>query len=219
MTTPAAEVVHLSKQYQSHAALNDVTLAVHRGEILGLIGPNGAGKTTLLRVLAGLLRPTSGTVRIHAGDAADAVRYFGGEHTLPPNVPARRWLSLWKCGHAGEAPSRPFGVLSRGTRQRLGLDAMLTDKDASVLLLDEPWEGLDPDASRWLSDVLLEKRAAGGGVMVSSHRIHDLANVCDRCLFLVKGQLAQETIVCSGIEAPDRGARLFEAFDRARGKR
>jgi ABC-2 type transport system ATP-binding protein len=218
VTRRAAEILNVSKRYDRQAALNGVTLDVHRGEIVGLIGPNGAGKTTLLRICAGLLRPTTGTVRVGA-KADEAIRYFGGEHTLPPNVSARRWLTLWKSTHAGSAPAQSFDVLSRGTRQRLGLEAMLSTKDATLVLLDEPWEGLDPDASRWLSATLLDQRASGVGVLVSSHRIHDLASVCDRCVFLVGGRLARETVVCARIADHDRSARLFEAFDRSRGER
>ena len=219
MTTRAAEILNVSKQYRGRVALHGVTLDVHRGEILGLIGPNGAGKTTMLRVCAGLLRPTTGSVSVAAAPGDEGIRYFGGEQTLPPNVPARRWLALWQSSAAESAPARSFDVLSRGTRQRLGLEAMLAKSDAALLLLDEPWEGLDPDASRWLSAALLAQRSAGVGVMVSSHRIHDLAGVCDRCVFLVDGRLAQETVVCAGIADHDRSTRLFEAFDRSRGER
>ena len=217
MTTAAG--IGLSKKYGRHQALDGVSLAVERGEILGLIGPNGAGKTTLLRVLAGLMRPTAGSLRIGAARNGDAVRYFGGEHTLPPNVRADRWLSMWRAPNASSAPRRPFGALSRGTRQRWGLEAILASAGVTLLLLDEPWEGLDPDSTRWLSEALLEKRAAGVGVIVSSHRIHDLSDVCDRCVFLIGGRLAQEQIVCGNIAGADRSRHLFEAFDRLRGAR
>jgi len=88
----------------------------------------------------------------------------------------------------------------------------------ALVLLDEPWEGLDPDASRWLSDELIHKRAAGVAVVVSSHRIHDLATVCDRCVYLVNGGLADEHIECgNGLPHETLVARLLDAFDRARG--
>ena len=213
----AAETIGLSKAYGRHQALDDVTLAVERGEILGLIGPNGAGKTTLLRILASLMRPTAGRVRIEAARNQDAVRYFGGEHTLPPNVRADRWLSMWRAPKASSAPRRPFGSLSRGTRQRWGLETMLASTSVTLLLLDEPWEGLDPDATRWLSEALMEQRAAGAGVIVSSHRIHDLSDVCDRSVFLTGGRLAHEQVECGRMPGADRSRALFEAFDRIRG--
>ncbi|MBI3493708.1 MAG: ATP-binding cassette domain-containing protein [Acidobacteria bacterium] len=205
------ELNGVSKRLGRHAALEDVSLSIASGEILGLIGPNGAGKTTLLRILAGLLRPSAGSVwRV----TPDRLSYFGGEQTLPSDLSARRWLSLWSAGAANGTSSRRLSVLSRGTRQQVGLQAMLADSTSRLLLLDEPWEGLDPDASRWLSQAMIEKRAAGAGIVVSSHRIHDLADVCDRCVFLVGGRLIGNAVWCEGLS--DRTAALLEAFDRAR---
>ena len=200
----------VTKRYGRRQALTDVTLRVDAGEILGLIGPNGAGKTTLLRVMAGLLRPTSGAV-----ETSPAVRYFGGEHTLPPSVSARAWLRLWSAGDPQKAAKGSLGALSRGSRQRVGLEAVLAERQMELLLLDEPWEGLDPDASRWLSDQLRQRRDAGAGVIVSSHRIHDLADVCDRAVFLVGGRLRSESVTAGELSvSADRSAVLFAAFDR-----
>jgi ABC-2 type transport system ATP-binding protein len=111
-----------------------------------------------------------------------------------------------------------MGILSRGTRQRVGLEAMLASDRASLFLFDEPWEGLDPDASRWLSDRLSAKKRAGAAIVVSSHRIHDLASVCDRCAFLVGGRLDPHAIVSTNcLDPADRAPRIFQAFDDARG--
>jgi ABC-type multidrug transport system ATPase subunit len=215
--TIRGEFEGVSKSYGCHPAVSGVTLAVGSGEILGLIGPNGAGKTTLLRMLAGLIRPTRGAVQIPSVDRPPIVRYFAGEHTLPPTVPTNRWLALWGAPTANGATKRRLATLSRGTRQRAGLEAALADSDVTLLLLDEPWEGLDPDASRWLSEELLKRRAAGAGVIVSSHRIHDLADVCDRCVFLVQGRLSSECLTTADFNgSADRGGLLFAAFDRAK---
>ena len=200
----------VTKRYGRHRALSGVTLAVGGGEILALIGPNGAGKTTLLRLFARLVRPTFGSV-----ETVDAIRYFGGEHTLPPAVRASKWITLWSAAAAIPVARKTLGTLSRGTRQRVGLEAMLADRSAELLLLDEPWEGLDPEASRWLSNELRARRNAGAAIVVSSHRIHDLADVCDRCVFLVSGQLQSRGISSDDLaRAADRSALLFDAFDR-----
>ena len=218
----------MSKRYGRRPAVDDVTLSVDAGEILGIIGPNGAGKTTLLRVTAGLLRPTGGEIHINVADEVDGLRYFGGERTLPPNVSARRWGHLWSGSQRSGSletrgtsfPNVRFGVLSRGTRQRIGLESVLGSGCPKLFLLDEPWEGLDPDATRWLSDALKEKRDAGAAVIVSSHRVHDLAAACDRCVFLVSGRLAPSTVTCDAkATAASRATALFDAFDQVRAGR
>jgi len=215
--TMGARLDAVTKRYGRQVALTDVTLEVSASEILGLIGPNGAGKTTLLRILARLIRPDAGTVTIPSPSTGADVRYFGGEHTLPPGVRARRWLRLWSASTASTATNRPMGALSRGTRHRVGLEAVLSNASPSLLLLDEPWEGLDPDASRWLSEELVKRRNAGAAVIVSSHRIHDLADVCDRCVFLVAGRLTRESVAADDFAGgADRSALLFAAFDRAK---
>ena len=221
---PRGELQGVTRLYGRQTAVRDVTFAVGAGEIVGLIGPNGAGKTTLLRLFAGLIRPSRGAVHIPSADRRAIVRYFAGEHSLPPDVSANRWLALWSAPTMAASMVRraagTLGTLSRGTRQRVGLEATLADPDVTLLLLDEPWEGLDPDASRWLSEELLKRRAAGAGVVVSSHRIHDLADVCDRCVFLVDGRLSPESVTVAAWDGVgDRSALLFMAFDRARQRR
>jgi ABC-2 type transport system ATP-binding protein len=212
----------LSKTYWRTTVLTRVSLSADSGEVLGIIGPNGAGKTTLLRMLLGLIRG-SGVVHLNgtplpAGLAQVRVGYFGGESTVPPVVQARRWRGLFRGVEPGH-DDRRARVLSRGTRQILGLGAVLSVPDLDLIVLDEPWEGLDPDAARWLSSVIAARRKAGACVLVSSHRLHDLAGVCDRYLFLDRGRLTE---VAAADLAPDDAAvtaeALFAAFDALRAK-
>lgn len=210
-----AELVHVTKRFGRQVALDDVTAGFGEAAIVGIVGPNGAGKTTMLRILAGVLEPSSGEIR---RPPVDRVSYFGGEHTLPPDVSARRWVAMCSSAAARDTTARRFGVLSRGTRQRIGLEAALLSPDTELLLLDEPWEGLDPDASRWLSDHLLRKRAAGATVVVSSHRMHDLASICDRCEFLGRGRLSPGVDCRADWSHNDRVARLLSGFERTRGQ-
>ncbi len=211
------------KRYGRRLVLQDVDLAMPRPDIVGLIGPNGAGKTTLLRLLVGLLKPSSGTVRLGSQPVPEAlasvpVAYFAGETTLPPGVSERRWRALLGAAPSPQADPRPFRVLSRGSRQLAGLRAVLERPAARLLVLDEPYEGLDPDASRWLTTCLAARRAAGVGAVVSSHRLHDLAGLCARYAFLVDGRvvcLAPEVIAAG---APVTGAALLAVFDRLRGR-
>jgi ABC-2 type transport system ATP-binding protein len=207
----AAVTRDITKRFGRRRALSDVTLEISGGEILGLVGPNGAGKTTLLRIMARLLRPSSGYV-----GTAEHVRYFAGEHSMPPTVYEGRWRRLWSAP-ALAGRGRRLGTLSRGTRQRVGLESMLADRSTELMLLDEPWEGLDPDASRWLSAELRQRRAGGTAVVVSSHRVHDLADVCDRCVFIVGGTLAPQAVTAAQLSKTDnRSSLLFEAFDRVK---
>ena len=211
------ELVAITKRYGRRLALQSVTLTLKAGEILGLVGPNGAGKTTILRIVAGLVHPTTGQIQ-RSALRPGSVRYFAGERSLPPDVSARRWWRLWARRAPHEFGRRRMAVLSRGMRQRLGLETTLWgDAPSALILLDEPWEGLDPDAARWLSHRLVEKRNIEAAVLVSSHRIHDLADVCDRCVFLNNGRLVDEVILCPPVGVGvDRSALLFEAFDRMR---
>lgn len=211
---PTAQLLGVSKRFGRRLALNNVSLSLAGPEIVGIVGPNGAGKTTMLRILAGLLRPSEGSVQLGAGQD---VSYFGGERTLPPDASARRWMALWSPAISRATTSRAFGVLSRGTRQRIGLEAALVVSEPSLIVLDEPWEGLDPAASRWLADAIVTLRGSGHSIVVSSHRIHDLAPTCDRCQFMVDGRVAA-SIVCAGLEPDARVTQLFGAFDRARGE-
>ena len=181
------EVADVRKAFGRHRVLEHAWLQVHGGEAVGLLGANGTGKTTLLRIAAGLVRPDAGLVRRLpvAPLTPPAVRYFGGEATLPPEVRAHRWASLFGIV---TAERRPIGRLSRGTRQTLGLRALLAGPPADLLLLDEPWEGLDPSASKWLTDTVRTWTRAGAAVLIASHRLYDLDSVCTRFVMLDGGR-------------------------------
>lgn len=213
--TGRCTLVEVWKKYRSHWALREVTLRAASGEIVGLVGPNGAGKTTLLRIAARLMRPYGGIVDVPSGPVG-TIRYFGGERTLPPDVRVVRWRRLWQLPNDRQAGWKRMAALSRGMRQRLGLETVLSrPQSAALVLLDEPWEGLDPDASAWLSTQLEDVRAAGASTIVSSHRIHDLAPVCDRCVFMNRGRVTWEVDVRRSLPAT-RAALLFDAFEQSK---
>jgi ABC-2 type transport system ATP-binding protein len=177
------ELAAVTKRFGRLQVLTQVWLHVRAGEAVGLVGSNGAGKTTMLRIAAGLVLPDRGSVRW--ADPAVAIRYFGGEMTLPPGVQARRLASLFDVA---SSDSRRIGTLSRGSRQLFGLRVVLAGADADVIVLDEPWEGLDPAGSGWLIDVLRRWRDAGAALLISSHRLHDLDSVCTRFVLLEAGR-------------------------------
>ncbi|HEY2432513.1 MAG TPA: ATP-binding cassette domain-containing protein [Vicinamibacterales bacterium] len=204
--TPRLDVAGVSKAFGRHRVLDQASVQVRAGEAVGLLGANGAGKTTLLRVAAGLMRPDAGGVRWLPSEpfAVPSVRYFGGEGTLPPTISARRWASLFSIV---AAERRAIGRLSRGSRQGLGLRVFLAGDPTDIVLLDEPWEGLDPPGAAWLTDTLRRWQRAGSAILLSSHRLYDLDSICTRFVMLEDGR-------CSPLVARDERPRL-EQIQRA----
>lgn len=211
----------LAAGYGRRKVFRDVSFELRGGQALGVVGPNGAGKTTLLRMLVGLLRPQAGDVRVGGLLPQDAVThmpiaYFAGEATLPGSVSARRWGALGN-GDDVTTERRPLRMLSRGDRQIVGLRTVLGRPNARLVVLDEPWEGLDPDAARWLSTTIEAKRDRGTAIVVSSHRLHDLAGVCDLYLFLVNHRSTMMSSREISSVGPVTGPLLMDVFDRLRG--
>lgn len=197
------ELAAVTKRFGDLQVLTQVWLQVRAGEAVGLVGANGAGKTTLLRVAAGLVLPDSGSIQ--RVPLAQPLRYFGGEMTLPRNVQCRRWASLF------DVPShdrRRLGTLSRGSRQLYGLRVVLSGH-APLLILDEPWEGLDPSGAAWLTDTLRRWKDNGAGILVSSHRLHDLVSACSRFVLLESGR-------CRAITEPDQRSRVEQLAQAVR---
>ena len=127
--------------------------------------------------------------------------------TLPPGVRADRWAALFG---AKARERRSLGRLSRGSRQLFGLRVVLSGRDAHLILLDEPWEGLDPQGSDWLIGMVRRWQSMDAALLISSHRLHDLSAVCSRFVFLEDGRCRE---VESGDE-PLQADRLARAFIR-----
>ena len=196
--------------------LDGVTLAVEPGERLGVVGANGSGKTTLLRTLAGLLKPSAGSVSVFGLDparepiaAARLIGFVGGEdrtfhwrlsgrHNLeffgalhglaPGEATGRAERTLERVGLAGAA-DRLVQEYSSGMRQRLALARAVIPRPRA-LILDEPVRALDEEGVRVLRDLLEE--LAGAAVVASAAKLHDLEGVCDRLVFLEGGRLGDE---------------------------
>lgn len=179
----------VSARYGRREVFHGLSFDVATNQSLGVIGPNGAGKTTLLRLLAGLLSPSEGELRVRGVRPRQAVgrvnvAYFAGDVTLPGLVRACDWGSL-ATGDPITPERRRIRTLSRGTRQLLGLRTVLSRPHLGLVLLDEPFDGLDADASRWLARTLEAKRDRGAALVVASQDPQDLAGTCDLYLFLV----------------------------------
>jgi ABC-2 type transport system ATP-binding protein len=200
--------VHLTRRFGSRTAVNDVSLDIGRSEIVALLGPNGAGKTTTLRMLAGLIAPTSGTVAIGGIQltraTGSAVRGRIGFLTEAPGLwdrlTVRENLTIYANLHALADANRAIdrmleavelrdraatraAELSKGMRQKVALARALLH-DPSVLLLDEPTAGLDPEVTRSIRRLLAERRSAGCAILVSTHNLDEAERIADRVAVL-----------------------------------
>jgi len=203
------EVQGLTKSYGSVAAVRDLSFSVAPGEVLGLVGPNGAGKTTTLRSLAGIVRPAGGTIRIGGHDmerdpvAAKRLLAF-----MPDEPPAL----LQELELSEKAKALP-GELSRGMKQKRVIGFGLLH-DPGALLFDEPLTGLDPAGIRRMKQTIRERARQGAAVVLSSHLLHLVEEICTRVLIMQRGRkVVLGTIEEILTERPDlRGRSLEDIF-------
>jgi len=204
----------LTKRYEEITALEDLNLAIPRGTVFGYIGHNGAGKTTTIRILAGLLKATSGEAKIAGVDVADGrdeikslvgylpdafgvydqmrvweyLDFFGAAHKIPRAKRRDRIDYVLEVGEAEYMRDRFVDTLSKGMKQRVGIARTLMH-DPQVLLLDEPASGLDPQARIHMRQLLRRLADNGKTLLVSSHILPELAAICDMVGILHKGRL------------------------------
>ena len=224
------EVRHLTKRYGRVLAIDDVSFDIRAGEVLGVIGPNGAGKTTLFECLARVLPFDHGTITLSAaisGSGAGPTPVFYVPDAIAP-WPAQtvRWALEFATGFFGGDPDAideivqrldlghlldvPMGVLSKGQRKRAVLAVGLLTPHA-VLLVDEPFDGLDLRQSREMAATLLDHAASGRTLMLSIHQISDAARVCSRFVLLSSGRVCGDgTLDDLTALASGRGAAIAE---------
>ncbi len=211
---PILETRDLTKKYGSVVALDRLSLAVERGQILGFVGPNGAGKTTTIKILVGLARPTSGWARIAGADCATEARkvkrlvgympdtfgsydnmrvgeyldFFGSAFGIPRRERVRRIGEVLDTARAAAFRDLYVEALSHGMKQRVAIARTLLH-DPEVLVLDEPANGLDPQARIEMRELLLDLARRGKTLLVTSHVLPELARVCHRVAILTRGRL------------------------------
>src|SRR4051794_29153517 len=197
---------------QKKTALRALNIEIRRGEIFGLLGPNGSGKTTTIKLLLGLLFPTDGDAFVFDKDAADVrknerigylpeesylYRFLNAEETLdfygrlfdmPAHQRNQRAQQLIEMVGLKRDRKRVLKEYSKGMRQRIGLAQALIN-DPELVILDEPTSGLDPLGARWMKDLIVELRKSNKTVIMCSHRLEDVQNVCDRIAILNEGEL------------------------------
>ena len=230
---PAIETRNLNKIYpgfwsnQRVNALTDLNLVVNRGEIYGLLGPNGSGKTTTIKLLLGLINPTSGTADVLGKSAGDqisrrSIGYLPEETYLYRFLNARQTLDfyarLFNMNHAerrqaveyylnfvGLDPAvwkRRIGTYSKGQARRVGLAQALLN-NPELVILDEPTSGLDPLGTLEMKNLIKELKNAGKTVLLSSHNLADVEDVCDRVCILYRGKIEVEGTVNELLEVKD----------------
>jgi ABC-2 type transport system ATP-binding protein len=235
----------LTKFYDTHPAVREVSLFVPAGETCALVGPNGAGKTTLLKMLAGLLRPTSGKIevagveigaepkRLHriVGYVPDTfglyddlsvrhfLEYFARAHEVARDQIGKRIEGVLGLTNLTSKRDAQVGALSRGMRQRLVIAKTLLHAP-KVLLLDEPASGLDPHARIELRDLIRQLAALGTTILVSSHILTELADFSTSVIIMERGGVARSGRIDALVEELAGGtpvrAELLGAEDAAR---
>jgi ABC-2 type transport system ATP-binding protein len=207
------EAIHLSKDYKNFRAVDDLSFALNPGEIVGLLGPNGAGKTTAMRCMAGILRPTAGTVLINGHDIMLDQAAAKRGMAYVPEVPSLYELltveehlqfvamcfneldnfranadQLLTRYHLQEKKKDLVATLSKGMRQKLAV-ACAFIHDANVLLFDEPIVGIDPAGVMEMKQEIMRAKEAGCAILISTHLLDTAEKLCDRVIILARGKM------------------------------
>jgi ABC-2 type transport system ATP-binding protein len=211
---PVVDIRDLTKRYGKFVALDRLTMSVGRGQILGFIGPNGAGKTTTIKILVGLARPTSGTATVAGTDCVAQARsvkrligympdtfgsydnmrvgeyldFFGAAFGIRRRERVRRIGEVLETAGAGTFKDLYVESLSHGMKQRVALARTLLH-DPPVLVLDEPANGLDPQARIEMRRLLLDVAERGKTLIVTSHILPELARICHQVAIITRGRL------------------------------
>jgi len=215
---PIVEAKSISKDYGEVKALSNLDLNVVPGEIYGLLGPNGAGKSTLIKIIAGLVAPTSGSIRVMGQDPSkdplgvkSRIGYVSENSTLydsltprdffefissirktDPKLASERIKALAPVFGLDQFYDSPIATLSMGTKQKISLIAALLH-EPPLLLLDEPLNGLDARSSRIVKDIIsLHAKKTGGAVLFSTHIMEVAEHVCDRIGIIYQGKIVAE---------------------------
>lgn len=215
MSEPLITVKKLDKTFGARWALRNVSFQVSQGEIVALVGPNGAGKTTMLRIIATLSRPNDGSIAIgriplaqHANAARSSIGFVGHQTFMYDDLTAEENLTFYaRLYDIANIPPRVREVaqrvgiehrlgdvtrtLSRGLQQRLTLARMLLHQPA-VLLLDEPYTGLDKIAADLLDQIMIDAKKEGRGILFSTHDLERGLAICDRALIMNAGRLVYD---------------------------
>ena len=209
------------------AAVNDIDFEVRQGEVFGLLGPNGSGKSTTVKMLLGLLYPTAGILKVQGQSpksvqakktigylpeetylykyltAGETLDFFGSLFGLSAEERKSRTQQLLEMVGLSHAANRKVGEFSKGMARRIGL-AQAMINDPNLLILDEPTSGLDPIGCREVKDLILTLKKRGKTVVITSHLLSDVEDVCDRVVILYGGKIRAEGALSDLLRISDR---------------
>ena len=201
---------HVTKKYGNFTAVNDVSFEINRGEIFSMLGPNGAGKTTTIRMILDILKPDTGTIRVLGGPIKDRTKdrigYLPEERGLYAKVPVldvltylgqlkgmsrgeaqKRAMDLLEHVDLGEHAKSKVNELSKGMQQKVQVVATILHRP-ELIIIDEPFSGLDPVNTQVIKDLLYEMNEQGTTIVMSTHQMHQIEEMADRLLMLDHGK-------------------------------
>jgi ABC-2 type transport system ATP-binding protein len=210
--TPAVVVAteHITKNYGTLRAVDDLSFEVYSGEVFALLGPNGSGKTTTIRMILDILRPDSGRIAVFGGPLTEAAKdrigylpeerglyrgvqvldmmtYLGSLKGLSAPEARRRSLELLEKLELAEYAKRKVSELSKGMQQKIQF-AVTVLHQPDLIIVDEPFSGLDPVNTLTIKELLAEHRERGGAIVMSTHQMHQVEEMADRLLMISRGQ-------------------------------
>jgi ABC-2 type transport system ATP-binding protein len=239
MSTPAISIQNLTKIYpipfkkETVTAVKDLSLTVEPGQVYGLLGPNGSGKSTTMKIVLGLVTPTSGKTEIFGRDSitvesredvgflpenpyfykfltgSETLHFYGKLCGLSGNQIRERTKELLKLVGLEDAADRRLGGYSKGMLQRIGL-AQAMIQEPRLLVLDEPTAGVDPAGSREIRDLILDFKKRGITVLLCSHLLEQVQEICDRIGILDRGNLIREGRLDDLISIQDQTELILE---------
>ena len=216
MENSVITVNNVTKKFGNFTALDNLSLSINENTCVGFLGPNGAGKTTLIKILTGLIRPNTGTVKINGTDVEqnkrvalsqigalvetpefysymtphDILSYFGSIRGIPKGVLGEKIDEVLKTVKLENWSRKKIGKFSKGMKQRLALASALIH-EPSILILDEPTTGLDPRGAVEIREIIKSLKNSGKTIFLSSHMLNEVQEVCDEVALVDKGILAR----------------------------
>jgi ABC-2 type transport system ATP-binding protein len=211
-------VAHLAKSFGKTQAVHDVSFEVQRGEIFGLLGPNGAGKTTIIRMILDIFKPDHGEISVMGGPmteakkerigylpeerglykdvkAEDCVVYLAELKGLPRRIARERAARYFDQLDLTAHKHKKVNDLSKGMQQKVQVITTLIHQP-ELIIIDEPFSGLDPVNTRLIQDMLMNERARGTAIIMSTHQMHQVEEMCDRIVLINKG----DTVLYGGVD-------------------